>query len=335
MWRALRDGVNPPPGPRERPWRAPARDPCFGEVELTGALAPHPRADTVAVIVHGLGGSAESGYCLRAAAAAESLGLASLRLHLRGADRSGEGLYHAGLVGDLEAAIASPEIAAFPRVVVIGFSLGGHLALHLALSPPPGVVAVAALCSPLNLEATCRAIDTRARAPYRRYLLRGLLHHYQRVAARREVPLPWTEARRIRRLREWDDAIIAPLFGFAGASDYYARTSVGPSLADLKIPALYLLSADDPIIPASTSRPSLATRRAFGTNGRSPPSPYLEIREAPVGHVGFTDRDELGLPGPPGPIGQVLRWLVSREPAAARSPAPARAGCAAAEDVPT
>jgi uncharacterized protein len=297
IWTHVRDTAVPPPAPPGVPWRARVSDRRLGEVTLRGALCPHPGADTVAVLVHGLGGTIDSGYCRRAATAARALGMASLRLHLRGADRSGEGLYHAGLVDDLEAAIGSPELARFSRVVVLGFSLGGHVALRLALAPPPRVAAVAAVCSPLDLEASCRIVDSPAKGLYRRHLLRGLLAMYTRLAARYDVPLDLRAARRVQRVRHWDDAIIAPWFGFADAADYYARQSVGPRLGELAVPALYVLSQDDPVVAAPSVRPDL---RAPGR---------LVVREVRGGHVGFSPDLDLGLPGPPGVAGQVLGWL--------------------------
>lgn len=85
----------------------------------------------------------------RAARVAEAAGLDSLRLNLRGADRMGEDGYHAGLTADLAAALASPELADYRSVGVLGFSLGGHPAfsprLDLGLGGVPGV--------PLGVEA--------------------------------------------------------------------------------------------------------------------------------------------------------------------------------------
>lgn len=297
IWTHLRDRATPPPAPPATMWRTQAEDPRLGAVTLRGLFAPCPGADSIAVLVHGLGGNVDSGYCRRAASAAHALGMASLRLYLRGADRSGEGLYHAGLVDDLEAAIASPEVSRFSRVVVAGFSLGGHVALRLALAPPPRVAAVAAVCSPLDLDASCRALDTPHKAVYRWHMLRGLRSMYARVAARSDAPLGVDEAKRIQRVREWDEAIIAPWFGFASASDYYTRQSVGPRLDQLAIPALYVLGCDDPVITPETVRPALraATR--------------LTVREAHGGHLGFRPGLNLDLPGPPGMAGQVIGWL--------------------------
>jgi uncharacterized protein len=299
IWTHLRDRALPPPTPPGSAWRTRARDARLGSVTLRGVYTPCPGAECIAVILHGLGGTIDSGYCRRAATEARAQGLSSLRLYLRGADRSGEGIYHAGLIDDLEAAIASPEVSAYPRVVVLGFSLGGHVALRLALAPPPRLAAVAAVCSPLDLEASCKIVDTLPKAVYRRYLLYGLQSMYARLAARCEVPVELSEARRIQRIRDWDEAIVAPWFGFAGAADYYASQSVGPRLGELAIPTLYVYATDDPMVVAATIRPSLRS------------SGLLTIREERGGHLGFRPDLSLGLPGPPGVAGQLLGWLAT------------------------
>jgi uncharacterized protein len=297
IWTHVRDRALPPPAPPGSAWRTRTRDPRLGSVTLRGIYAPFPGADCIALILHGLGGTVDSGYCRRAATEARALGLSSLRLYLRGADRSGEGIYHAGLIDDLVAAVASPEVAAYSRVVVLGFSLGGHVALRLAVAPPPRVAAVAAVCSPLDLEASCRIVDTLPKAVYRRYLLLGLQSMYARLAARCEVPLDLREARRIQRIRDWDEAIVAPWFGFADAAHYYETQSVGTRLGELEIPALYVYAADDPMVVADTIRPSLRS------SGR------LTVREDRGGHLGFRPDLSLGLPGRPGLAGQLLGWL--------------------------
>src|SRR5262249_52678239 len=135
-----------------RPFRATAHDPVAGPVRLSGLLDAVPGAETLVLIIHGLGGSALAPYCAAGARAARQAGYASLRLSLRGADMSGEDLYHGGLTEDLRAALASPEAAAYRHVLLLGYSVGGHVALRATLDRiDPRVRAVAAVCAPLDL----------------------------------------------------------------------------------------------------------------------------------------------------------------------------------------
>ncbi len=261
----------------------------MGPVVLTGRLRDlrdgRPGGDLV-VILHGLGGSCDSQYAHRAAAAAERAGLSSLRLNLRGSDRSGTDFYHAGLTADLASALASPEIASFARIHLLAYSLGGHVALRFAaFEHEPRLSGVVAVCAPLDLALSAAAIDRPSLALYKTYLMRHLKEIYQPVASRHPDLTPFEQVRGIRSLRAWDEAVVAPRHGFASGADYYARASVAPHLDQLRVPALLLQAEGDPMVPADTVRPALSR-------------PYLNLdvrwlRRA--GHCGFPEPFELVL----------------------------------------
>lgn len=240
------------------PWSGSVDDPDIGAVRLSGRLHGAGR-ERMIVILHGLGGSAESYYSLEAAAACVDAGCSALRLNLRGADNSGEDYYHAGLTADLRAALTSPELAAAESIGVLGVSLGGHQTLLAATDSglDPRVRAVAAISAPLDLDSCCRQLDAPTRWPYRRYMLGRLCDVYAAVAARRPVPASVERVRKVRRFRDFDRLVIAPRFGFTSAEDYYARASVGPRLSELVVPGLYVGSLDDPMVPRSAVEPWL------------------------------------------------------------------------------
>ena len=289
----LRDRIRPPLPPPAAPWRATVEDPQVGPVRLSGLVDHVPGAERILLVLHGMGGSADRAYCAHTAAAARAAGMSSLRLNLRGADGSGEDIYHIGMVDDLAAAVASPEVARYREVVALGYSLGGHVALrHAALAAAGGGIrAYAAVCAPLDLAAGVAHIDHPLRWPYRRHLLDGVKEVYRHVAARRSMPLELGAMLAIRTVREWDEKVIAPRFGFAGADDYYRQVGVGPLLARLEVPVLFVAGSGDPMIPAWTLRPLLA--RA---------SPAVEIRWIRMGgHLGFPS--ELAV------LQSVVRWL--------------------------
>ena len=299
----LADLVRPPREAAAHGWQTALDDPQVGPVRLTGRLHAPAGARTLLVVVHGLGGSVASSYMIRAAQAAAADGLATLRLNLRGAPRDGEDIHHAGLTADLVAALASPELARFEHVVLLGYSLGAHLVLRYASEEPDSRVrALAAVCAPVDLDRSAEEIDRASRTPYRRHLLRALVEIYASVHRRRSGPLTVPEARRIRTLREWDARVVAPRFGFASAEDYYGRASVAPRLGRIARPTLVVQAARDPMVLARTARPSL--ERA---------SSSIDVRWLPRGgHVAFPRDVSLGLPGPPGLEPQLVRWLASR-----------------------
>ncbi len=297
----VRHALRPTPLPRDEPWDASVLDRRFGALRLTGWLRAR-ETDALVVLIHGLGGSVDSSYVVRSAKAADDAGLSYLRLNLRGADGSGEDVYHAGLTDDLRAALASPDLAPYSQLYIVGFSMGGHIALRWASEPErdPRVRALAAVCAPLDLHFGARAIQRPLGRPYQWHVLRGLKDGYSATAARRSMPIAVDEAMAIRTLLEWDESIVVPRFGFASRHEYYQSASAGPVLASLDLPTLFVAAEADPMVTAEQLRPWLASA-----------SRAVEVAWTERGgHVGFPDDLDLGL-GNVGPLErQIVRWLV-------------------------
>ncbi|MBC8073371.1 MAG: alpha/beta fold hydrolase [Deltaproteobacteria bacterium] len=295
----LLDRVWPARAPADMPWSIDVADARFGVVRIGGRIRVVEGSDTLLVVVHGLGGSSESPYVRRAAIAALAHGWSCLRIDLRGADGRGEDYYHAGLSSDLQAALVEPRCALHRRVLVLGYSLGGHIALRLALDPgDPRVRGVAAVCAPLDLARSAAWIDQRRSWLYRSHVLRGLVGNYRAVAARRELPVTLAEVARVRTIREWDRLAVVPRHGFTDVDDYYARASVGPRLRELAVPSAWFGARHDPMVPEPTV--SLALAQAGDA---------LHVRWIERGgHVGFPRDAEQG-----GTLeAAVLRWLADQ-----------------------
>jgi predicted alpha/beta-fold hydrolase len=270
-----------------------------------------------AVLLHGLGGSAESAYLAPVERALVERGWTTLRLNLRGADRDGSDLHHAGLIDDLPRVTAGPGLAGLSSIAIVGFSLGGHVALRFAAAgAAPRVAAVAAVCPPLDLELGARALDARGASLYRRNVLNGLNAVYAAVAERRTLPVPVERVRRARTIREWDGLTVVPRFGFASAEEYYARASVAPILPAIRVPTWIVVGEGDPMVPPATVRGALAAVSAS--------TEVTWSRRG--GHVGFPADLDLGRPGPRGLAGQLASWL---DAAVAGAAAPPPAGLSA------
>jgi predicted alpha/beta-fold hydrolase len=65
-------------------------------------------------------------------------------------------------------------------------------------------------------------------------------------------PLDRERIRRAFGIRAFDDCATAPLHGFAGADDYYARASALGFLARVRVPTLCFSATDDPFVPAES-----------------------------------------------------------------------------------
>ncbi len=283
-------------------------DPSRGSVPLRCVWHPAD-SGAVVVVVHGLGGSADSVYMHRAVEACARAGVSCLLVSLRGAALDGVDFYHAGLWSDLEVVLRSKLLERPRRRLLLGYSLGGHLCLGLAAHRPDLVDACAAVCSPLDLDAGASVLDTLRPKIYRRHVLDGLKEMYCTPNATHAMPTPAVDVARVETVRAFDSLTIVPRFGFADVSEYYARASVGPLLPTLETPSLYVQAVHDPMVPPRSTDPSLAKASAALT----------VVRVDPGGHVGFPSSMRLVTHGgptlPQAPSGleaQCVAWLLAR-----------------------
>jgi uncharacterized protein len=231
--------------------------------------------------------------------AAHDAKMACVRLNLRGADLNGSDFYHAGLTADLHAAIAAVP-SHYEHIYVLGYSMGGHVALRYAAEDAdPRVRAIASVCAPLDLERSATDFDRPVRAFYRHHVLSGLKRIYAAVAKHRTVHFPVPTAMRIGKIRTWDREVVAPRFGFASAEDYYARVSAVFALPAIALPTLVVAAKSDPMVPEPT------LRHAVQKCSASVDWRWVERG----GHVGFPPDLDLGMRGERGLERQVLAWL--------------------------
>lgn len=299
----LSRSLRPPERPLTEPWTTSLEDPDIGPVTLSGRLF-RGQGDDALVVLHGLGGSEDSGYMGLMLAAAAAANRTCLLLNNRGADRGGSDFYHSGLTADLEAALASEELAGARDIDVIGFSIGGHIALRYACGAQVDsrLRRVAAIGSPLHLSNAADDFDSASFNVYRGHVMDALKEIYTAAYQRNPRGILPEKARKISKIRDWDHAVIAPRFGFESADHYYETQSVAPLLEELKVESLYVGSECDPMILASSVRPHLARL--------SEASSKLQVHwDDRSGHIGFQPDFSLGQPGELGVEAQVLTWL--------------------------
>ena len=280
-----------PPYRRER-WDTPDGD--FIDLDWIGG---RPGAPCVALF-HGLEGSSRSHYARRLMHAVEERDWHGVVVHFRGCSGEPNRLlraYHSGDSQEIDWIVRRLHERGFPALFLAGVSLGGNAMLKW-LAEQGGracalVDAAVAVSAPLDLAAANTALSSGFNLVYARHFLRTLIP--AALAKERRFPgqVDIQRAMASRTLRDFDDAVTAPLHGFLGADDYYARSSAGPLLPAVSVPTLLLNAANDPFLP----RTALPLRETL-------PSPVaLEVPEH-GGHVGFVH----GVP--PGRID----WLAQR-----------------------
>jgi uncharacterized protein len=232
------------------------------------------------LIIHGLEGDLRSHYAGRTLAAVAAAGFRPAFMFLRG--RSGEPnrlerSYHSGASEDVAAVLDHlAQDRGEPVFAAVGFSLGGNLVLkYLGETPVPRLRAAVAVSVPFVLRDAMLRLGLGLSRVYQRHLLARLKDSYRRKFADRPCPLE-VDLNRVRDLFDYDDQITAPLNGFAGAEDYYARSSCRPFLRNIHTPTLIVHAVDDPFM----FRHSIPAEAELG------PGVTLELA-ARGGHVGF------------------------------------------------
>jgi predicted alpha/beta-fold hydrolase len=247
-----------------------------------GAAAP------IALVVHGLEGSARRRYVRSVCRELLRAGVRPVALNQRGC--SGEPnralhYYHSGKSDD-PAFVLSTLRGRWPgrRLGALGFSLGGNVLLKMMGERTDGgaglVDAAAVVSVPYDLAAGSalleRSIMGRA---YASYFLRSLKKKVRWKQSRLRERMNVSAALSCRTIWEFDEIVTAPLNGFENAEDYYARSSGARFLEGVRVPTLMMHAEDDPFLPAARVPRDQAAR-----------NPALQlVAHARGGHVGFLE----------------------------------------------
>lgn len=242
----------------------------------------HRTTGSIVAIFHGLAGCVESSYVQGALGTLESRGFRPVLMHWRGC--SGEPnrvarAYHSGASDDIGWFVNYLH-QRFPDqpIHALGYSLGANALLkYLGESGPQSRLDSAiAISPPLVLQEGANQLDRGISRVYQRYLL-GLMRqqHESKRALYPHLDLPPAN-KALDSFWKFDDALTAPLHGFAGVHDYYNRCSARQFLPAIATPTHILNATDDPfftpaILPSANELSSSTT---------------LEVSQF-GGHVGF------------------------------------------------
>jgi hypothetical protein len=206
------------------------------------------------VLVHGLEGSSDSRYIKGIAACAFAAGMNAVRMNMRNCgdtDALTPTLYHSGRSSDVGAVVLHlTGRFGLRRVALVGYSMGGNLVLKLAgeWGARPPLVAVATVCSVIDLAASADALHEPVNRIYERYFLRSLMRRFHRKAALFPDIYQARGIGPVRSIREFDHKIVARYCGFRDADDYYYRAASARLIDHIAVPTLILCSQDDPFI---------------------------------------------------------------------------------------
>jgi uncharacterized protein len=261
------------------------------------------------LILHGLEAKVSAKYAQGMFAEARKLGWSGDMLMFRSCDgeiNSARRFYHSGETSDLDH-VVKRLVAAHPdlQLVMCGVSLGGNVLLkwlgEQKKSAPTQLRRAAAVSVPYDLEAGARLMENGFARIYARHFLSTLV---EKTIKKMELYPDLCEPEKLRAARtffEFDDQLTGPVHGFAGAHDYYQRSSSIHFLDDVRVPTLLMSAWNDPFLPQSVL---VAVRNIARRNQHL----FVEFPLA-GGHVGWV----AGQPWSPQYYmeGRVIEWLAT------------------------
>ncbi|HVT04518.1 MAG TPA: alpha/beta fold hydrolase [Thermoanaerobaculia bacterium] len=229
--------------------------------DVEGAPARH------VVLLHGLEGSSYSVYIQGLVSLFARRGIPCTVLNFRFCARDPKRIlraipnrrprmYHSGETTDFDFVLKTLASRHLDRTfLAVGASLGGNVLLKwLGENSQSKIVRAAATLSvPYDLSAGARHLDSPTGRFYVRGFIKSLtrkLQHVVRQFPQTSAKVDLQRASQSRTFFDFDDAATAPLHGFAGADDYYARSSSIHFLPRITCPTLCLSALDDPFLPA-------------------------------------------------------------------------------------
>lgn len=212
----------------------------------------------VLVLVHGLEGSSDSNYMRGIAEKAFHRGFHVVRLNQRncgGTEALTPTLYNSGMSGDYGAVFE--ELSGrdgFEQIFFAGYSMGGNLVAKMAGefgdAVPSELRGVCAVCPALDLAACADALERTENYLYQRRFVSGLMDRY----VRKQKLFPQRYQLNgafgpIYTVRQFDDLITAPQFGYRDAQHYYERVGAKRVASKIRLPFLMITAQDDPFVP--------------------------------------------------------------------------------------
>ena len=214
------------------------------------------------VMLHGLEGSSYSVYMQGVLAVIAKYGHTATAMNFRSCARDPHNIlrmlpnrrprfYHSGDTGDFDHLLRTLPPRG-ERFVAFGASLGGNALLKwLGEHPEQQQVAAAATLSvPFDLAAGADLLEQTSAG---RFYVSRFLSTLKRKVMRPDIA-PLIDVQRVRAtrsFRDFDEHATAPIHGFAGADDYYKRSSSLFYVDKIATPTLCLNAEDDPFLPVN------------------------------------------------------------------------------------
>ncbi len=227
-----------------------------GDVVAVDEVAGPADAPLV-VLFHGLEGGAKSHYARSLMAEIQRRHWRGVVPHFRGCGGLANRLpraYHSGDTTEIEWMLRRiKDVAGSAPLFAVGVSLGGNALLKWAgeskASAAEILTAIIAISVPYELAATGDHLARGVNRIYTWNFLRTLKQNARLKLKQFPAIFDVIAMERARNMREFDDAVTAPLHGFRNVDDYWARASSKPALRHIQVPTRLIHARNDPFTP--------------------------------------------------------------------------------------
>lgn len=211
-------------------------------------------SNTLAILIHGLEGSAESKYMLSTANELNGRGIDTVSFNLRGC--SGEdnwllGTYHSGKTEDVHFVVNHIlDNYDYENIIIVGFSLGGNLTLkymgEYADVLSPKIKGAIATSVPIDLTSSEQEMDKLKNKLYIEEFLKTIrLKVLEKSFKFPEFELDKDKLFKAKRFKHLEQLYTVPVFGFDSPEDYWLKASSKPYLSKINKPTLLINAKDD------------------------------------------------------------------------------------------
>ena len=209
------------------------------------------------LLLHGLEGSSQSKYIIGIGNALVAHGYTVIAMNYRGCsgrDNLQARTYHSGNTEDVYTVLHYFKNT-FQSIDIIGFSLGGNIALKLAAEntgqtlPFSKIISVSA---PVDLAGCAQELAKPTNYIYLTRFLGSLKR--KAISKSRQHPSLALDENRIKKAKtfeEFDEIYTAPIHGFKSAQDYYRKCSSLGVLNLIRVPTLLVNARNDTFLSDS------------------------------------------------------------------------------------
>jgi predicted alpha/beta-fold hydrolase len=230
-----------------------------GDILVCNVSYPKNTPKGLVIMLHGLGGSANSRYMMRISKRCNASGYIAVRVNLRGSGL-GQGLarklHYAGGSADIIPILQTfhekyPDLP----IQILGFSLGGHILLkylgELGSNAPSYLKNAIAVCPAVEPANAVKRFALPKNRLLQRSYTKGIVK-LVRVAEKAFPDLKKTEFPKNLSLYLYDQIYVTATWGFDSAEEYYDLCRASRFIPMIRVPCRILYSLDDPFVDHKT-----------------------------------------------------------------------------------